>query len=107
VCWSFSARTGYDCHVLDLAFQREDVAPLLEDNFVVTHVDIGQGEKNQDLMHQYDVPMERGIPAIAVLDADGKLLFSQKKGEFEKARALAPEDLLDFLNKWKPSAKKT
>jgi hypothetical protein len=42
-----------------------------------------------------------------VLDADGKLLFSQKKGEFEKARALGPEDLVDFLNKWKPSAKKT
>ena len=103
----FGANWCYDCHVLDLAFQREDVAPLLEDNFVVTHVDIGQGEKNQDLMQQYDVPMERGIPAIAVLDADGKLLFSQKKGEFEKARALAPEDLLDFLNKWKPSAKKT
>jgi hypothetical protein len=93
--------------VLDLAFQREDIAPVLEENFVITHVDIGQGEKNQDLMQQYDVPMERGIPAIAVLDADGKVLFSQKKGEFEKARALAPEDLLEFLNKWKQSAKRT
>jgi hypothetical protein len=103
----FGANWCYDCHVLDLAFQREDIAPVLEENFVITHVDIGQGEKNQDLMQQYDVPMERGIPAIAVLDADGKVLFSQKKGEFEKARALAPEDLLEFLNKWKPSAKMT
>jgi hypothetical protein len=76
-------------------------------NYVVVHVDVGQGEKNQDLMKQYEVPMERGIPAVAVLGADGKLLYSQKKGEFEKARALGPEDLLEFLNKWKPEGQKS
>ena len=37
-----------------------------------------------------------------MLDSDGKPLYSQKGGEFEKARALAPEDLQQFLNKWKP-----
>jgi thiol-disulfide isomerase/thioredoxin len=98
----FGANWCYDCHVLDLAFARPDVAPLLESNFEVVHVDIGQGDKNQDLMKEYEVPMDRGIPALAVLDPEGKLLFSQKNGEFEKARALGPEDLLAFLDKWKP-----
>ena len=100
----FGANWCYDCHVLDLAFHRPDVAAVLSRNFEVVHVDVGQGDKNQDLMQQYDVPMKRGIPAVAVLDSGGKLLASQKNGEFEKARALAPEDLLQFLNKWKPSA---
>jgi len=99
----FGANWCYDCHVLDLAFHRGDLAPILEKNYEVVHVDIGQGDKNQDLMKRYQVPKEKGIPAIAVLDSDGKLLFSQKNGEFEKARALGPEALLDFLNKWKPS----
>jgi hypothetical protein len=49
--------------------------------------------------------MKKGIPAIAVLDSDGKLLYSQQGGEFEKARALAPEDVLAFLNKWKPASR--
>jgi thioredoxin 1 len=98
----FGANWCYDCHVLDLAFQRPDVAGVLARNFELVHVDVGEGEKNQDLMQQYDVPMKRGIPAAAVLDSNGKLLFSQKGGEFEKARALAPEDVLQFLNKWKP-----
>jgi thioredoxin 1 len=53
-------------------------------------------------MQQYQVPMARGIPAVAVLDGNGKLLYSQKGGEFEKARALGPDDLVAFLNKWKP-----
>jgi thiol-disulfide isomerase/thioredoxin len=98
----FGANWCYDCHVLDLAFHRPDVATLLQKNYEVVHVDVGEGDKNQDLMEQYQVPMKKGIPAIAVLDSDGKLLYSQKGGEFEKARALAPEDVLAFLNQWKP-----
>ncbi|HZM11816.1 MAG TPA: thioredoxin family protein [Candidatus Limnocylindrales bacterium] len=97
----FGANWCYDCHVLDLAFRRPDVAALLTPNFEVVHVDVGEGDKNQDIMQQYQVPMARGIPAIAVLDGNGNLLYSQKGGEFEKARALGPDDLVAFLNKWK------
>jgi hypothetical protein len=98
----FGANWCYDCHVLDLAFHRPDVMAVLNPNFEVVHVDVGQGDKNQDIMKQYQVPMAKGIPAIAVLDSDGKLLYSQTGGEFEKARSLAPEDVLAFLNKWRP-----
>lgn len=97
----FGADWCYDCHVLDRALQRPDIAPTLNKNYEVVHVDVGQGDKNQDLMNQYQVPMRRGIPAMAVLDASGQLLYSQKNGEFERARALGPEDLLEFLNQWK------
>jgi thioredoxin 1 len=98
----FGADWCYDCHVLDRAFHRTDIAPTLNSNFEVVHVDIGEGNKNADLMNQYQVPMDRKIPAIAVLDSSGKLLYSQRNGEFKDARILGPEDLLAFLNQWKP-----
>lgn len=98
----FGANWCYDCHVLDLAFHRPDVAAVLGPNFEVVHVDVGEYDKNLDIMQQFQVPKERGIPAIAVLGSDGKLLYSQKGGEFEKARSLSPEDVLAFLNQWKP-----
>ncbi|HJT71077.1 MAG TPA: thioredoxin family protein [Terriglobales bacterium] len=101
----FGADWCYDCHVLDKALARPDIAPVLKSNFQVVHVDVGTGDKNQDLMSEYQVPMKRGIPAIAVLDSNGKLLYSQKNGEFERARAMGPEDLLEFLNQWKPQAR--
>lgn len=101
----FGANWCYDCHVLDLAFHRPDIEPVLKKYYEVVHVDVGEGDKNQDLMQQYQVPMKKGIPAIAVLDSGGKLLYSQQGGEFEKARALAPEDVLAFLNKWKPPSR--
>jgi len=101
----FGANWCYDCHVLDAAFHRPDLAAVITPNYEVVHIDIGRGDKNQDLMEQYQVPMKKGIPGLAVLDADGKLLYSQQHGEFENARAMGPEDLLAFLNKWKPPAR--
>jgi thioredoxin 1 len=102
----FGANWCYDCHVLDEAFHSPEISPTMEKSFEMVHVDIGQMDKNMDVAKQYDVPLDRGVPAIAVLESDGKLLFSQKRGEFEAARSMAPEDILDFLNKWKPSATK-
>jgi thioredoxin 1 len=81
------------------------VAAVLSPNFQVVDVDIGNGDKNADLAAQYEVPLNRGVPAIAILDSKGKLLYSQKNGEWERARGLAAEDLIALLKQWKPRAK--
>jgi len=102
----FGANWCFDCHVLDLAFQRPDLSPVLVANYEVVHVDLGPDEhKNADLVQKYEVPLNKGIPALAVAESDGKLVVSQKNGEFEDARGLTPEVLLEFLNKWKPEAR--
>jgi len=100
----FGGNWCYDCHVLDEAFHLPEITPVLTRNYVVVHVDIGEYNKNLDVANKYEVPLERGVPAAAVLESDGKLLFTQKNKEFEKAQSLAPEDILAFLNKWKPAA---
>ena len=96
----FGANWCFDCHVLDEAFHRPELASIIVAHYEVVHVDIGKGEKNQDLMNKYEVPLKRGIPALAVLDPNGKLVYSQKNGEFENARAMSQGDFLAFLNKW-------
>jgi hypothetical protein len=76
---------------------------VVEKNFQVVHVDIGDdGKKNNDLAAEYKIPLDKGVPALAILGADGKLLYSQQNGEFESARSLDPDDVITFLNKWKP-----
>jgi ketosteroid isomerase-like protein len=99
----FGANWCFDCHVLDLAFQRKDLAPVLAANYELVHVDLGPDEhKNADLVQQYQIPLDKGIPALAVAESDGRLVVSQKNGEFEDARGLTPEVLLEFLIKWRP-----
>jgi thioredoxin-related protein len=94
-----------DCHVLDNAFHQPRIAPLLSSNFVVVHVDVGKYEKNLDLAKQYHIDLEKGVPSVAVLDSNGRFLYSTS--EFEKARLLTEDDVVQFLDKWKPASAKT
>ena len=98
----FGGNWCYDCHVLDAAFHSAEIAPTLNKNFIVVHVNIGEYDKNLDLADKYDVPLKKGVPAAAVLKSDGTLVVSQKNQEFEKARSMSTEDVLAFLNRWKP-----
>jgi hypothetical protein len=102
----FGANWCFDCHVLDLAFHGPELSPVLTANYELVHIDLGPDEhKNADLVQQYEIPLDKGVPAMAVAESDGKLVFSQKNGEVEDARRLTPEVLLEFLDKWKPQAR--
>ncbi len=102
----FGANWCFDCHVLDLAFERPDLAPVLVANYEVVHVDLGpDGKKNADVVKEFGAVLDQGIPTLAVAESDGRVVVSQKDGEFEDARGLTPEVVLAFLNQWKPTAK--
>jgi thiol:disulfide interchange protein len=92
-----------DCQVLDIYFHQEPNASLLRDNFVLVDINIGHMDENLDLPQQYGVPLKRGVPALAVLDSHGRLLYSQKTGEFETMRRMEASSVTDFLTKWKPA----
>jgi hypothetical protein len=91
-----------DCHVLDNAFHRPRIAPLLDASFIVVHVDVGEYTKNLDLAQKYRIDLKKGVPAIAVLNSNGSFAYSTS--EFEKARLLSEEDVIQFLDTWKPKA---
>lgn len=92
-----------DCQVLDIYFHNESNRPILESNFVLVHVNIGHMDENVDLARQYKVPLERGVPALAVLSENGALLFSQRSGEFEAMRRMESSSVTQFLVQWKPT----
>jgi thiol-disulfide isomerase/thioredoxin len=92
-----------DCQVLDLYFHNPQNLPILEKNFVLVHINIGHMDENQDIASQYQVPLEKGVPAVAVLSDKGKLLYSQKSGEFEKMRHMEASSVTSFLVQWKPA----
>jgi len=99
----FGANWCFDCFALDYRFHQPNIEPLVDQNYHVVHVDIGQRDKNLDIAKKYDTPIE-GVPVVAVLSSRGKLLYSQKTHEFSTARSLDPQVIVDFLKTWKPSA---
>jgi len=71
----FGGNWCLDCHVLDNAFHNPHIAPVLNQNFKVVHVDIGESNKNLDLVKKYNIPLEKGVPSIAVLNRRGIRLY--------------------------------
>ena len=56
-----------DCQVLDIYFHNAENRPILESNYVLVHVNIGHMDENVDIAQRYGVPLDRGVPALAVL----------------------------------------
>jgi hypothetical protein len=98
----FGGNWCYDCHVLDATFRSPKFAPLVNANYHVVHINVGDYDKNLDYARKYEIPLEKGVPSLAILDPDGKLVVSQKKGEFESTARIGPEDVIQFLDRWKP-----
>jgi thiol:disulfide interchange protein len=90
-----------DCQVLDIYFHQTPNLELVDKNFLLVHVDIGHFDKSLDITEKYNVPLKKGVPALAVIDADGKLLYSQQAAEFGDIRYMYPASVTDFLNRWK------
>jgi thioredoxin 1 len=92
-----------DCQVLDLYMHDDRNRPLIESNFVVVHINVGHIDANLDLAEKYGVPLNKGVPALAVLSDRGALLYSQKNGEFEAMRRMESSALTEFLVQWRPA----
>ena len=59
-----------DCQVLEIYFHDPANRGLLEQNYVLVPVNIGRYDENMDIAAKYGVPVSKGVPALAVLDAE-------------------------------------
>src|SRR5688572_2982899 len=100
----FGGNWCYDCHVLDQALHEGEAGKIVKESFLLVHVDIGEGDKNLDLIKKYETTLGFGVPTVVILNAEGRVVYSSTKGEFEAARRMMKKDLVAFLNQWKPRA---
>lgn len=91
-----------DCIVLDRHFHAAENAALLNKHYVLVHVNIGDKgiTDNFAIAERYGIPLEKGVPALAVLEPDNRVVFAQKQGEFEAMRKMDPASVGEFLRKW-------
>jgi thioredoxin 1 len=90
-----------DCKVLDINLKKPENAAILE-RYVLVHVNVGDKgiTDNFELAERYGIALKKGVPALAVLDSNGRLVHAQKQGEFADMRKMDPKSVHDFLVKW-------
>ena len=92
-----------DCKILDINLKKPENAALLDRHFVMVHVNVGDKgiTDNFEVAERFGIPLKKGVPALAVLDSDGRLLYAQVNGEFESMRKMDPKTVNDFLQQWR------
>ena len=65
----FGADWCPDCFAFDSALKHRLVLPILEPTYVVVKVSIGNRNRNLELMTDYGMAVENGIPAVAIMTA--------------------------------------
>jgi thiol:disulfide interchange protein len=102
----FGADWCPDCYAFESALKHRLVAPIVEPAYVFVKVSIGNRSKNLELMTDYGMAVENGIPAVAVLEADGTLVAAQRQGEFRNASSLlSVAEIVSFFHRWVPAGK--
>ncbi|WP_083749146.1 thioredoxin family protein [Pelomonas sp. KK5] len=93
----FGANWCADCRALDGKLKAGSLATLVDKRFVLLKVDVGRFNRNTDLAAQMGVPLKKGIPAAAVLKADGDVLNATGGGELADARSMGDDAVLKVL----------
>jgi thioredoxin 1 len=94
----FGANWCPDCRALDETLHSKGAAPI-NDRFVIVKVDVGNFDKNLDLARRYDVPLRKGIPAVAVVNGDNAPLYVTKDGELANARRMGEPAIVDLFSR--------
>jgi thioredoxin 1 len=102
----FGANWCPDCRELDHAMKNGDCAALMARDFQIVKVSVGRFDKNLDVAKSYGVPLEKGIPAVAIVSSQNKVLYVTREGELANARDMGDTGVYDFFKRITSSAVK-
>ncbi len=84
----FGANWCEDCRALDHA-----------GSFIIVKVDVGNFDRNLDVVAAYGSPIKKGIPAAVVVSVDNKVLYATKAGELADARRMSETGIYEFFRR--------
>jgi thioredoxin-related protein len=96
------------CQALHHLFdENSEIREFLSQNYEVVLVDLGKRDRNMEIDELYGKPNKLGLPAIVVLDKDGKQIHTQETGSLEYAKEHPqkghdPTKVMQFLKGWAP-----
>ncbi len=91
-----------DCVALSVMMADDEIRPFVEAKYHVVAIDVGMGDKNLDLVATYGNPIDKGVPAIVILNSAGKIVTTSKDGVMSNARTSTKQQILAFLKQWAP-----
>ena len=93
----FGANWCPDCRMLDTILHAPEASAIAQ-RFVVVKLDVGSFDKNLSIARHFDVNLGKGIPAVALADADESLRFATRAGELAEAKSMGAAAVVKYLS---------
>ena len=100
VLLDFGADWCPDCHVLSAYLDSPEGRAKVGDRAHVVRIDVGNWDRNLDVAKDYGNVVDKGIPAVVVLEPDGSIAGTSADGALANARTMPMIQVLDYLGRW-------
>jgi thioredoxin 1 len=95
----FGANWCGDCKMLDSAMKNGASATFLSKDFQIVKVNVGHFDTNLDVAKTYGVPLQMGIPAVAIISTNNQVLYVTREGELANARKMGDNGIYEFFKR--------
>jgi protein disulfide-isomerase len=95
---TFGANWCSDCSAFAAAVENPEVARRLDEHFVRVKVDVGNWDRNPDLVAAWGDPIAEGIPAVVIASPGRDILYATRRGEISNAAKMSAQALGAFLD---------
>ncbi len=88
----------------DFVQENPEIKKIVEQNYLVYHLNYSKENKNETLLAQYQYPQRFGFPVLLILDTDGKLIHTQNSALLEEGKGYNKKKVSEFFNSWTTKA---
>jgi len=85
-----------DSRSLVRRFHGPDLAPLMEREFRVLYIAVGRRQRQLEVAERYGNPIDKGVPSVALLAPDGRLLHADH-GSLSSAGRMSDPAIAEFF----------
>jgi thiol-disulfide isomerase/thioredoxin len=83
-------------------FAEPRFAAMLQDRYELVYVDVGQRDRNIDIVRRFRIEAIKGTPTVLVLSSSGDLLNRRSAPKWRNAASRKEDDIFAYFNQFAP-----
>ena len=93
----FGANWCPDCRIFSGTMDIPKISKFIDNKFNILYIDVLRYEINMQLMEEYGIPSEEGIPRVLVFDKDKNVINDSNTTEWRTARERTSQEIFNFF----------
>ena len=92
-----------DCRIFAGTLNMSSIKKFIDEKFRILHIDVGRYDINMDLMEEYGIPSQEGVPRVLVFDFERNLINNTTTAEWRTARDRSAQEIFNFFQEMNKS----